>query len=125
GFGSRPTDFHPSPACLAASAASEPLVWEVLGLAATLPALGPFRSAPEVRPLPSPGVTRLQRYYGPVRLPRRPGLPLGGRRSGVTGPHRWGLPFCGRVPVPTSPPHYPGETVRPGLLVIGQHWPSP
>jgi hypothetical protein len=31
-----------------------------------------FKSAPEVRDLPSPGITRLHRYYVPVRLPPDP-----------------------------------------------------
>ena len=34
----------------------------------------------ELRPLPSIGVTRLQRYYGPLRHPRAPGLSLAGVR---------------------------------------------
>ena len=41
-----------------------------------------FHRTPEVRSLPSTGVTPLQRYYGPVRLPRRPGLSLTGVRLG-------------------------------------------
>ena len=36
------------------------------------PLLRFFKSTPEVRTLPSTGVTRLQRYYGPVRLPPTP-----------------------------------------------------
>jgi len=32
----------------------------------------------EPRPLPSAGVTRLRRYYGPLRYPRRPSLSLAG-----------------------------------------------
>src|SRR4051812_9427088 len=36
-----------------------------------------------------------------------------------------GLPCCACVPVPTCPRHYPGETVRSEMLVIGRHWPSP
>ncbi len=36
----------------------------------------------EPRPLPSTGVTRLHRYYGPLRLPRQPGLSLTGVRFG-------------------------------------------
>src|SRR4051794_25450020 len=32
----------------------------------------------ELRPLPSTGVTRLRRYYGPLRNPRRPSLSLAG-----------------------------------------------
>jgi hypothetical protein len=35
---------------------------------------------PELRSLPSPGVTRLQRYYEPLRHPRTPGLSLTGLR---------------------------------------------
>jgi len=46
----------------------------------------------ELRPLPSPGVTRGQRYYGPLRHPRRPGLSLAGVRLRVTRPHRLGFP---------------------------------
>ena len=46
----------------------------------------------ELRPLPSTGVTRCQRYYGPLRHPRRPGLSLTGVRLRVTRPHRLGFP---------------------------------
>ena len=46
----------------------------------------------ELRPLPSTGVTRCQRYYGPLRHPRRPGLSLAGVRLRVTRPHRLGFP---------------------------------
>src|SRR5207302_8472799 len=35
---------------------------------------------PELRPLPSTGITRLQRYYEPLRHPRAPGLSLAGFR---------------------------------------------
>ena len=70
----------------------------------------------EPRPLPFTGVTRLQRYYGPLRYPRRPSLSLAGR------PHEWGSPrvegerpFTARVSrvaldlhVPTCRRHYPG-----------------
>src|SRR6266446_8700710 len=44
------------------------------------PAPARFPNPPEVRPLPSTGVTRLPRYYEPVRLPTRPGLSLAGVR---------------------------------------------
>ena len=46
----------------------------------------------ELRPLPSTGVTRCQRYYGPLRHPRQPGLSLAGIRLRVTCPHRLGFP---------------------------------
>jgi hypothetical protein len=48
----------------------------------------------ELRPLPSTGVTRLRRYYGPLRHPKRPGLSLAGVRLAVTHRHRWGFPCC-------------------------------
>src|SRR3954468_16485444 len=41
-------------------------------LIANHPGLAIFESAPEVRVLPSPGVTRVQRYYDPVRSPSVP-----------------------------------------------------
>ncbi len=46
----------------------------------------------EPRPLPSTGVTRLRRYYGPLRHPKRPSLSLTGVRLRVTRPHRRGFP---------------------------------
>jgi len=52
-----------------------------------------FQTAPEVRPLPSTGITRLPRYYEPVRHPTRPGLSLAGVRL-VHANHRWGFPCC-------------------------------
>jgi hypothetical protein len=44
----------------------------VARLIANHPILSVVESAPEVRGLPSPGVTRLHRYYVPVRLPPQP-----------------------------------------------------
>jgi hypothetical protein len=46
----------------------------------------------ELRPLPSTGVTRLQRYSEPLRHPKRPGLSLAGVRLRVPRPHRLGFP---------------------------------
>jgi hypothetical protein len=65
---------------------------EVVGNMATLPTLNHFQDAPEVRPLPSTGVTRLRRYYEPLRHPTRPGLSLTGVRLTVSCRHRWGFP---------------------------------
>src|SRR5262245_13839514 len=61
----------------------------------------------ELRSLPSPGVTRLRRYYEPLRHPRRPRLSLAGFRLAVTRGHRWGFPcsvflLCPRA-VATTP----------------------
>src|SRR5450631_3457059 len=46
----------------------------------------------ELRPLPSTGVTRLRRYYEPLRHPKRPGLSLAGVQLAVTRRRRWGFP---------------------------------
>jgi hypothetical protein len=47
---------------------------------ATLPTLDLVQNTPEVRPLSSTGITRLPRYYEPLRHPRPPGLSLAGVR---------------------------------------------
>ena len=84
------------------------------------PLLSIVKSAPEVRGLPSAGVTRVQQYYAPVRLPPDPPpqatvkpRPPTGRVSPVT---RITFPACraqlprriGRVPLSISSP-----SVRP------------
>ena len=56
-----------------------------------------LRHSPNLCSLPSAGITRLHRYYGPVRHPIRPGLALTGFRL-VTHPHRWGFPCCVGAP---------------------------
>src|SRR3954467_1436423 len=72
------------------------------------PLLSIVKSAPEVRGLPSAGVTRVQQYYAPVRLPPGPPpratlkpRPPTGRVSPVT-----------RIPFPTCRAHYPGGSRR-------------
>jgi hypothetical protein len=68
---------------------------------------------PNLRPLPSTGITRLHRYYEPLRHPPRPAP---SERLSGTGPSpRW----ASRVPtrsVSTCHPHYPGES--PGALAV-------
>ena len=71
----------------------------------------------EPRPLPSTGVTRRRRYYGPLRHPTRPGLSLAGvRLSSRDSPLG-----VSRVPVdllfPTCRRHYPGGP--PGRIAHG------
>src|ERR1700689_3954715 len=61
----------------------------------------------ELRLLPSTGITRLRRYYEPLRPPTRPGLSLAGFRLAVTRRRRWGFPcfvflLCRRA-VATTP----------------------
>ena len=46
----------------------------------------------EPRPLPSAGVTRLRRYYGPLRYPRRPSLSLAGVWLRGSAPSPLGFP---------------------------------
>src|SRR5450755_1230367 len=52
----------------------------------------------ELRSLPSTGVTRLQRYYEPLRHPKAPGLSLAGFRLAVAPATPWGFPCCVRFP---------------------------
>ncbi len=62
----------------------------------------------ELRPLPSTGATRRQRYYGPIRHPGRPGLSLAGVRLRVTRLTTRGFPCCVDLRVQTCRRHYPG-----------------
>src|SRR6266404_2926587 len=92
----------------------------------TLRILPRFHATPEVRSLPSTGITRLHRYYEPLRLPGRPGLTLAGVRLGLR-PHRQDLPCCVDLLVQTCRRHYPGGTVGGIRLLPGnpRQRPSP
>jgi hypothetical protein len=48
----------------------------------------------QLRSLPFTGITRLHRYYGPLRHPKRPGLALASCQLIPTANHRWGFPCC-------------------------------
>src|SRR5215831_5680951 len=61
----------------------------------------------ELRSLPSPGVTRLQRYYEPLRLPTAPGLSLAGVRL-IIPDHVVGPPVLRTLSLCTCCRHYPG-----------------
>ena len=61
----------------------------------------------ELRPLPSAGITRPRRYYGPLRHPRRPRLTLAGCKFGDTHPDRWGFPCCTWSPCARMPSPLP------------------
>jgi hypothetical protein len=81
----------------------------------------------ELRSLPSPGVTRLRRYYGPLRLPRRPGLALAGVRLGHA-PTAWGLPCCVASPcadIPSPRPRWDRRWDRVAPLKNLRRRPSP
>src|SRR6202163_4971835 len=60
-----------------------------------------------LRSLPSTGVTRLPRYYEPLRHPRAPGLSLTGFRL-VLADHALGLPVFRTLSLCTCCRHYPG-----------------
>src|SRR4029077_13434842 len=59
------------------------------------------------RPLPSPGITRLHRYYGPLRHPSAPGLSLTGVWL-IIPDHAVGLPVLRALSLCTCCRHYPG-----------------
>ena len=73
----------------------------------------------ELRSLPSTGVTRLQRYYEPLRHPKAPGLSLTGFRLVLTD-HALGLPVLRTLSLCTCCRHYPGAA----LGVLFAHSPS-
>ena len=87
------------------SAASEHLL-ELIGF----PISGSFTTycvCLELRSLPSTGVTRLPRYYEPLRHPRAPSLSLTGFRL-VIADHALGLPVFRALSLCTCRRHYPG-----------------
>ena len=61
----------------------------------------------ELRSLPSTGVTRLPRYYEPLRHPRAPSLSLAGVQL-VNADHALGLPVFRASSLCTCRRHYPG-----------------
>jgi len=79
----------------------------------------------ELRLLPSTGITRLQRYYGPLRHPRAPGLSLTGVRL-IIPDHAKGLPVLRALSMCTCCHHYPGAAAGHGLRSDAQPYqPSP
>ena len=61
----------------------------------------------ELRSLPSTGITRLQRYYEPLRHPKAPGPSLAGVRLFIPE-HAMGLPVLRAFSLCTCCRHYPG-----------------
>jgi hypothetical protein len=70
-------------------------------------------NAPEVRPLPSTGVTRFRRYYEPVRHPTRPSLLLAEFWLRATNSHRRGFPCSPSFLVDMLSPTTPAKRVEP------------
>src|SRR5712671_3355125 len=66
----------------------------------------------ELRSLPSTGITRLQRYYEPLRHPKAPGLSLTGLRL-VVADRALGLPVFRALSLCTCCRHYPPAKIEP------------
>ena len=93
---------------LVASATAQTVVG-LADLAVNPRPVGHFPRTPEVRPLSSTGITRLRRYYEPVRHPSAARSVPRGRPVGLRA-HRWGFPCCVDLLVQTCRRHYPGGT---------------
>src|SRR6202171_6428635 len=79
----------------------------------------------ELRLLPSAGITRLQRYYEPLRHLRAPGLSLAGVRL-VIADHALRLPVLRTLSLCTCCRHYPGAAAGRSLRSCTQPYqPSP
>ena len=69
-----------------------------------------FQSTSEVRALPSPGITRLPRYYDPFRRPVPAGILFRCRWRRAL--HRTGPPPITQITLPACRAHYPGGPNR-------------
>src|SRR6266404_4368144 len=80
----------------------------------------------ELRPLPSTGITRFQRYYEPLRHPKAPSLSFAGFQLVIALSTPWGFPCCVRFPcvhaVATTPAQRLGVWIR---SVTQPYQPSP
>src|ERR1700676_2877310 len=89
-------DFTPSLSRATPSAASEHLS-ELIGFPISM-SFTTYCVCLELRSLPSTGITRLQRYYEPLRHPKPPSLSLTGFRLVVDSTTLWGFPCFVRFP---------------------------
>src|SRR3954454_5231478 len=80
---------------------------EVIGFRHSPGSHAPSDALLELGSLPSTGITRLPRYYEPVRHPRWPGLALAGLRLRVGPRTAWGFPCCCGSPCADMPPPLP------------------
>src|SRR4029077_19844792 len=79
-------------------------------LIANLSAVTTFDTRLEPGSLPSAGITRLRRYYGPIRHPTRPHLSLTGCELTASAVTLWGFPCCSDLPLAACRHQYPGRT---------------
>src|SRR6202790_5876069 len=98
-------DFTPSLSRATPSAASEHLS-ELIGFPISM-SFTTYCVCLELRSLPSTGITRLQRYYEPLRHLRAPGLSLAGVRL-VIPDHTLRLPVLRTLSLCTCCRPYPG-----------------
>ena len=77
----------------------------------------------EPRPLPSTGITRLHRYYEPLRHPKAPRPSLAGVRL-ILSDHASGLPVLRALPLYTCRRHYPGAATGCFLCSLPQPYQS-
>src|ERR1700756_5190035 len=94
------------------SAASEPFS-ELIGFPISR-SFTTYCACLELRSLPSTGVTRLPRYYEPLRHPRAPSLSLTGLWL-VIADHALGLPVLRALSLCTCCRHYPGAAAGRSL----------
>jgi len=119
--GFRPFDQHfgswaiPSLYHATSPVAAQPLS-EVIGSRHS-PAVATSYVGLELRPLGSTGITRLQRYYGPIRHPMQPSLTVTGLWLVVTCHHRTGLPVFRQSPPPRMPTPLPRRN-QPDAIAI-------
>src|SRR5712672_3643585 len=73
----------------------------------------------ELRPLPSTGITRFQRYYEPLRHTKAPGLSLAGLQLVIALTTPWGFPCCVRFPCVHAAATTPAQ--RLGVLFSLSH----
>src|SRR5579863_7113441 len=97
---------------------------EVVGNMATLPTLDGPANTPEVRPLPSIGITRLRQYYEPLRLPARPDPSLTSDRLVQRPPCRVSR-VASSTPLPCAIVITPAEYEDQNVLGILDQRPSP
>ena len=92
--------------------------WGLLGSSPIPPSFVASCVSFQLRPLPSTGITRLPRYYGPLRHPIRPGLALTSCQLIPSCDHRWGFPCCVWSPMSACRRHYPGRIDGTDSLIL-------
>src|SRR5579862_2408541 len=110
--------------CRATPSATSEHCWGLLGSSPIPRSFVASCVSLQLRPLPSPGITRVHRSYGPLRHPRRSGLPLTSCQL-IPTITVVGFPCCVWSPLPACRRQYPGRTNETRSLVpFHRHPPS-